>query len=153
MVLVIGVVQHQWCCFPYDQSFVCCLAICRSFLWRNAYSIPLPAFELGDSNLFFSFIFIFWPCCMTCGILASRAGIEPAPPELEARSLNHWTTREAPRPSLVLIVVKIQQQSLWLQHSSLRFSFILAGACWDGHTGWLAGSLFPNQELNLGPCL
>ena len=140
MVLVIGVVQHQWCCFPDDQSFVCSLAICRSFLWRNTYSISSPAFELGDSSLVFSFIFIFWPGCMACGILASLAGIEPAPPELEARSLNHWTTREAPRPSLVLKVVKIQQQSLWIQHRSLMFSFILACACWDGQTAFFRGS-------------
>ena len=32
-----------------------------------------------------------------CRVLVSRAGIEPMPPAVEARSLNHWTTREAPR--------------------------------------------------------
>ena len=31
-----------------------------------------------------------------CGILAPQPGIEPVPPEVEARSLNHWTTREVP---------------------------------------------------------
>ena len=30
------------------------------------------------------------------GELVPRAGIEPRPPALEARSLNHWTTREVP---------------------------------------------------------
>ena len=29
--------------------------------------------------------------------LSSRPGIEPAPPALEAWSLNHWTTREVPQ--------------------------------------------------------
>ena len=31
---------------------------------------------------------------MACGILVPQPGIEPAPPALEARSLNHWTTGE-----------------------------------------------------------
>ena len=33
---------------------------------------------------------------MACGILVPRTGIEPAPPAVEARSLNHWTAREVP---------------------------------------------------------
>ena len=36
---------------------------------------------------------------MACGILVPRPGIEPAPPALEAQSLNHWTAREAPQAS------------------------------------------------------
>ena len=39
-------------------------------------------------------IFIFWPGHFICGILVSPPGIEPAPPALEARSLNHWIPRE-----------------------------------------------------------
>ena len=31
-----------------------------------------------------------------CGILAHRPGIKLAPPVLEVRSLNYWTTREVP---------------------------------------------------------
>ena len=31
---------------------------------------------------------------MACGSLLSQPGIEPTPPALEARSLNHWTARE-----------------------------------------------------------
>ena len=31
-----------------------------------------------------------------CGALVPPPGIELAPPELDAPSLNHWTTREAP---------------------------------------------------------
>ena len=39
----------------------------------------------------------FWLHCAACEILAPRPGIEPMPPALGARSLNHWTTREVPR--------------------------------------------------------
>ena len=35
-----------------------------------------------------------WPRRVACAILVSPPGIEPASPALEARSLNHWTTRE-----------------------------------------------------------
>ena len=38
--------------------------------------------------------FFFWPHGTACGILAPLPGIKPAPPAVEARSLNHWTTRE-----------------------------------------------------------
>ena len=34
---------------------------------------------------------------MACGILVPQPGFEPAPPALEAQSLNHWTAREVPR--------------------------------------------------------
>ena len=33
---------------------------------------------------------------MACGILVPRPGIEPVPPAVEAQSLNHLTSREAP---------------------------------------------------------
>ena len=33
---------------------------------------------------------------MACGILVPRPGLEPVPPPVEARSLNHWTGREVP---------------------------------------------------------
>ena len=40
--------------------------------------------------------FFFWPHRVAYGILVPRPGIEPAPPELEAWSLSHWTAREVP---------------------------------------------------------
>ena len=40
--------------------------------------------------------FFFWTCRKTCRIFVPRPGIEPVPPAVEARSLNHWTTREVP---------------------------------------------------------
>ena len=36
-------------------------------------------------------------------ILVPQPGVEPAPPALEAQSLNHWTTREVPT---LLCVIK-----------------------------------------------
>ena len=38
---------------------------------------------------------------VACGILGPRPGIEPTPPALEAWSLNHWTSREVPLPSVL----------------------------------------------------
>ena len=45
----------------------------------------------------FLFVFqIFWHGCSACGILVPQPGIKSEPLALEATSLNHWTTREAP---------------------------------------------------------
>ena len=52
-------------------------------------------------NLIFLFLFIYlyiyWLCHTSCRILVPRPGIEPAPPAVEAWSLNHWTAREFPK--------------------------------------------------------
>ena len=40
------------------------------------------------------FVWSFWPYHTGCGILFPWPGIEPAPPAVEAWSLNHWTPRE-----------------------------------------------------------
>lgn len=39
---------------------------------------------------------IFWPHCVTCGILIPWLGIKPTPLALEAQNLNHLTTRKVP---------------------------------------------------------
>ena len=46
--------------------------------------------------LYFYFLFkkLFWPHCMSCGILVSWPGTEPMSPAVEAQSLNYWNTRE-----------------------------------------------------------
>ena len=56
----------------------------------------IPGADWGGtiSLFFFFFQFIFCPHCEACGILVPRPGIEPIPPAVEARSLNHWTARE-----------------------------------------------------------
>ena len=61
--------------------------------WDYFNSLPTGLSSFITSPLkknFFSFL----ACCMACGILVSRAGIEPLPPTVEARSLKHWTARE-----------------------------------------------------------
>ena len=49
--------------------------------------------EISNYN-YNSFLFLAMPC--TCGILVSWLGNELVSSALEARSLNHWTTREIP---------------------------------------------------------
>ena len=39
----------------------------------------------------------FWPHHVAYGIFVPQPGIEPAPPEVEAQSPNHWTAREVLR--------------------------------------------------------
>ena len=47
-------------------------------------------------SFFFFLSFLLWPHPTACGILVPQPGIEPAHPELEVWSLNHWTAREVP---------------------------------------------------------
>ena len=49
------------------------------------------------------FYFIFLPHHVACGTLVPHPGIKPATPALEARSPNHWTTREVLRESLLIL--------------------------------------------------
>ncbi|XP_024613490.1 zinc finger HIT domain-containing protein 3 isoform X2 [Neophocaena asiaeorientalis asiaeorientalis] len=52
---------------------------------------------------------IFWP-----DTVISRPGIEPVPPALEPRSLNHWTTREVPASSLLVhFLLLVVEHILW----------------------------------------
>lgn len=42
---------------------------------------------------YYLFIYLyFWLCCVTRGILFPQPGMEPMPPALKVRSLNHWIT-------------------------------------------------------------
>ena len=45
--------------------------------------------------------YFFGPHSKASGILTPQPEIEPAPPAVEAQSLNHWTTRDVP-PQLAL---------------------------------------------------
>ena len=42
------------------------------------------------------FVFLIFFCCTVCGTLVLWPGIKPAPPALEAQSLNYWTIMEVP---------------------------------------------------------
>ena len=58
--------------------------------------------EVGLLDHMAVLFFTFWLCPTERGILLLWPGIEPAPPALEAWSLNHWTTEK----SLFLIFVR-----------------------------------------------
>ena len=60
-------------------------------IWLFAFVSAFSHFS--DETFFF---FFFWLHCAAFGILVPQQGIEPAPPAVEAQSLNHWTTREVP---------------------------------------------------------
>ena len=71
---------------------------------RNQMSRFTPPVEVGVSVIHCCVMnlvtfFFFFPGCTACGILVPQPGIEPVPPALEARSLNHWTAREVPKLS------------------------------------------------------
>ena len=52
---------------------------------------------LTSSYNFPSFIYLFiYPHRVACRILVPRSGIEPVPPALEPRILNHWMARKVP---------------------------------------------------------
>ena len=54
--------------------------------------------DVKENNFFFFFL----PCREARRILVPRPGIEPAPPAVEAQSLNCWTTREVPEKKLII---------------------------------------------------
>ena len=53
--------------------------------------------------------------------LAPQPGVEPMPPAVEARSLNHWTTREVP----TLIFLMSFSNTLNTKYRRLNYSLIL----------------------------
>ena len=68
--------------------------------WRNCSRLKETnsVYQLHTTcNSAFFFFFLSWPHRTSCGLLVPPPGIEPTPPALEAQSLNHWTTREAPQ--------------------------------------------------------
>ena len=63
---------------------------------------------------------------MACGISVPSPGIEPAPPALEARSLNHWTARELPSRfigSFFFFFSTIPRAIKMGEHSDLKCAF------------------------------
>ena len=64
------------------------MIVCKSF-----FSFFELEFIGNFKKIYFNFTF--WQHCVANGILVPRPGIEPVPPALGARSLNHGTAREA----------------------------------------------------------
>ena len=86
----------------------------KNHYWTNATIIIIGKNYFLKSLtelLQYCFCFMFWVFgCEACGILASRPGIEAAPPTLEGQVLNPRTTREVPRQEL-LINTKISRKT------------------------------------------
>ena len=61
---------------------------------------------------------------MAHGILVSWPGIEPVPPALAARNLNHWTAREAPMKTLIL-----HQHLLIYRFSEIPINSLVGSVC------------------------
>ena len=119
----------------YQGAWVICIHV-----WEVQFQTD-SALESFD---FFFFFFFFLPHCTPCRILVPWPGIEPIPPAVKSRSLNHWTGREVPEIlclflfltfSLALIsilgkiarIVDLQRALLYLFVILLYFYFWL---CW-----------------------
>ena len=74
-------------------------------LYRLVFNLSLPQPYKGGiisptpSSSSFFFFNTFWPHSAAFGILVPGPGIEPEPAAMEARSPNHWTSREVPSPT------------------------------------------------------
>ena len=91
-----------------------CWRIFKGWNWGKILVFLLFFFFLLAGFLSFIYFIFFWPCPTACGILVPPPGIEPAPPALEAWSLNHWTAREVPRFLYFLIMRSLLAMSVKL---------------------------------------
>ena len=92
-------VSDQW-------SLPCCGCRC-SFIHSK-----ICLSNLMLNSLFFN-VYLFWLCHVACRTLVPRPEIEPTPHAVEARSPNHWTTREVPE-FIFSIRCPIPQVPWWL---------------------------------------
>ena len=60
--------------------------------------------ECSCLSFFLFFLFLFWLCGTACGILVPQPRIKPAPPAVEAWTLNHWSAREVPVVAFLKVV-------------------------------------------------
>ena len=107
---------------PRDWSQVSWIAGRRFNLWATREAPHIKKNFKGEVILLFYIYIYIWPFCAAYRILASWLGIEPMPPALEAWSLNHWTTREVPRPSYqcILIYQYILYINIWSPDAKSR---------------------------------
>ena len=68
------------------------------------------------------FIYLFWLHRVAFRILIPQPGIEPVPPAVEGRRLNHWTPREVPRLTFYLFIYSLLCVGfLYLRQQGLLF--------------------------------
>ena len=68
---------------------------------RKSFPHPAPVFlksNLKKNTPLIDFLAVPHRFTWHSGILVPGPGIEPTPPAMEARSLNHWIAREVPAP-------------------------------------------------------
>ena len=63
--------------------------------------------------------------CVACGILVPQPGMEPVPPALGARSLNHRTAREVLLQSFKKIQHYVSKIYLMFMHLAVVHSFLM----------------------------
>ena len=86
----------------------------------NIFICRSPYLQYLRLCLFWIFFFLFWSSCAVWRILVPQTGITPTPNAVEARSLNHWATREAMRWRVFKEVIKL---------SAIRVGLILCDCC------------------------
>ena len=99
----------------------------RDRTWAPAVDAPSPNHWTAKEFPFFIFFFLsfffffpLWPRHTAFRIFIPRPGIEPAPPAVEAWSLNHWATREVPPFFLLLLFTFFPPEHLNIIPSGLR---------------------------------
>ena len=101
--------ESTHCLSPHFWGLPAFLGI-QWLLWISLQSLPPSSHSLV--KLFVCLFLVFWPHHAACGILVPLPRIEPAPPAVKVRSLNHWTTREIPRFLLCVALCQISLLSL-----------------------------------------
>ena len=85
--------KDTWGWHPTTSTYVPALQTVQVFLEICLYFLVSSFFS---SAFTFSFLFVFRPYHLACGILVPQPGIKPVPPALEVWSLNHCTARKVP---------------------------------------------------------
>ena len=83
----------------------------------STHTCPSNILDLSLSSLlpFFFFFFFFGHAVRPHWVLVPQPGIKPTPHALEAQSLNHWTTWEAPSPVSFYSLLTLSAQLLNIQ--------------------------------------
>ena len=93
----------------------CLFLIPKMWMWNNGVSAQM--LHLISFSFVWGFFCLF---CAACRILVPWSEIKPAPPALEAQSLNHWTTREVP----VMTCFKVSQVVIWTNSRKWQILFL-----------------------------
>ena len=67
--------------------------------------------------------------------LSSRPGIEPVPPAVKARRLNHWTAREVITPGFLASVTRASVVNGWVGEKALGWELGTLGSSYYWATG------------------